>query len=110
MKRHPSTNRATARISAALPPVSADPAASRRQAADLRRLKAELAAEWTVGGAADAHRIRLVLNEAEALAWQTPFPTLFFPALAREKAQHLLAWQARQAVLRRRGTVISFAA
>jgi len=31
--------------------------------------------------------IRLALNEAEALAWQTPFPQLFFPDLAVEKIQ-----------------------
>jgi hypothetical protein len=36
------------------------------------------------------------LNEAEALAWQTPFPHLFFPALAEEKALSVGQWASRQ--------------
>jgi hypothetical protein len=40
--------------------------------------------------------LRLVLNEAEALAWQTRFPHLFFPALAVEKVQEAAAWDSRQ--------------
>ena len=35
--------------------------------------------------------IRLALNEAEALAWQTPYPQLFFPDLAAEKVQAVMA-------------------
>lgn len=44
--------------------------------------------------------LRLALNEAEALAWQTDFPHLFFPALAAEKAQAAVAWHQRQRALR----------
>ena|SRR5205085_4079053 len=40
--------------------------------------------------------IRLALNEAEALAWQTEFPHLVFPSLATEKLQALANWDARQ--------------
>ena len=40
--------------------------------------------------------LALALNEAEALAWQTDFPHLFFPELALEKAQTAVAWQRRQ--------------
>lgn len=40
--------------------------------------------------------LRLAMNEAEALAWQTGVPELVFPALALEKAQTLAAWQVRQ--------------
>ena len=40
--------------------------------------------------------LQLVLNEAEALAWQSGFPHLLFPLLAREKALALAEWQARQ--------------
>jgi len=35
--------------------------------------------------------VRLALNEAEALAWQTPYPHLFFPDLAAEKIQAVAA-------------------
>ena len=38
----------------------------------------------------------LALNEAEALAWQTDHPHLFFPALAAEKAQGVVSWHQRQ--------------
>src|SRR4030095_5327532 len=33
------------------------------------------------------HVLRLALNEAEAVAWQTGFPQLVFPTLAMEKAR-----------------------
>jgi hypothetical protein len=49
----------------------------------------------------ERHWVRLALNEAEALAWQTAFPHLVFPALAEEKLQAFTAWQARQRALRR---------
>jgi hypothetical protein len=38
----------------------------------------------------------LVLKEAEALAWDTGFPELFFPQLAHEKLAHLRQWRSRQ--------------
>ena len=42
------------------------------------------------------------LNEAEALAWQTPYPHLFFPVLAEEKAQEARRWAFRQERIRER--------
>ena len=36
------------------------------------------------------------LNEAEAIAWQTPYPHLLFPILAEEKASAVTRWAARQ--------------
>jgi hypothetical protein len=39
---------------------------------------------------------QLALNEAEALAWQTEFPQLFFPDLAVEKIQAVARRQTRQ--------------
>lgn len=45
--------------------------------------------------------LRLALNEAEALAWQTDFPHLLFPVLAAEKANTAIAWHERQSALRR---------
>jgi hypothetical protein len=40
--------------------------------------------------------LRAALNEAEALAWQTPYPHLVFPVLAREKALFAREWAAHQ--------------
>jgi len=47
------------------------------------------------------HLLRLALNEAEALAGQTIYPHLVFPALATEKVQAVIAWAARQQSMRR---------
>ena len=41
-----------------------------------------------------------LLGEAEALAWQTGYPHLFFPALATEKVQAAAGWNARQQFIR----------
>ena len=35
---------------------------------------------------------RVALNEAEVLAWETEYPQLVFPALAREKIEAIAAW------------------
>ncbi|MBI4658566.1 MAG: hypothetical protein HY735_06905 [Verrucomicrobia bacterium] len=53
---------------------------------------------------------RLALNEAEALAWQTPYPYLVFPLLALEKVRAIAAWHERQEALRRQGPVLAFPA
>jgi len=44
--------------------------------------------------------LRLALNEAEAVAWQTTYPHLVFPDLAMEKVQAISNWDARQRSLR----------
>jgi hypothetical protein len=49
--------------------------------------------------------MRLVLNEAEALAAQTGLPELVLPLLAEEKVAGLRNWVARQESVRRRGLV-----
>src|SRR5215831_1953609 len=51
----------------------------------------------------DAHNqmVRLAVNEAEALAWETDYPHLVFPALAEEKAQQVTSWEARQREIKR---------
>ena len=46
--------------------------------------------------------LRLVLNEAEAVAWQTAVPHLVFPALAAEKVRALEDWNARQQFMGRK--------
>ncbi len=45
--------------------------------------------------------LRLALNEAEALAWQTNYPHLVFPTLATEKVQAVSAWNRHQQFVRR---------
>jgi hypothetical protein len=52
---------------------------------------------------------RLAMNEAEALAWQTPYPYLVFPVLAAEKAQELAAWDSRQKAMLSQDLTLSFA-
>ena len=78
----------------------------------ISRAKVAIFAEFRDLLAAEEHLLRLTLNEAEALAWQTPVPHLVFPVLAREKAQAVAAWyQRQQSILRRgRGPVLALAA
>ena len=40
--------------------------------------------------------LRLAVNEAEGLAWQTMYPQLVFPDLAIEKIQGVVNWIRRQ--------------
>lgn len=61
-----------------------------------------------VGG--NEHLLRLALNEAESLAWQTEVPHLVFPDLAMEKAQTVAAWQVRQNALLHTATQPALAA
>ncbi len=60
--------------------------------------------------AADERLLRLALTEAEALAWQTPYPHLFFPALAEEKAAAARRWTRRQQYLKDTSSIVAFAA
>src|SRR5688500_18333764 len=53
--------------------------------------------------------LKLALNEAEAVAWQTGYPHLVFPTLALEKAEAAVLWQRRQRTIQQRGEV-AFAA
>ena len=45
--------------------------------------------------------VQLALNDAEALAWETSYPHLFFPDLAAEKIRGLSAWDNHQRALER---------
>jgi hypothetical protein len=45
---------------------------------------------------------RRAANEAASLAWFTPFPLLFFPALLEEKVYAAQRQQARQRLIRKR--------
>ena len=53
---------------------------------------------------------RLAVREAEAIAWQTPFPALVLPSLLEEKLGKASRWHFRQANLRSRANESSFAA
>jgi hypothetical protein len=54
------------------------------------RAKRELAAEHSSG--LPERLVRVALNEAEALAWETEYPQLVFPTLAEEKIEAISAW------------------
>lgn len=54
--------------------------------------------------------LRLALNEAESIAWQTGFPQLVFPVLAKEKAEAVAAWSRRQNSIRHDDPCVAFAA
>ena len=69
--------------------------------------KKALLAEFQNQFGASQHLLRLALNEAEALAWQTNYPHLVFPMLAAEKARSVLEWNGRQQIVQRRNNVHS---
>ena len=52
--------------------------------------------------------LRLALNEAESLAWQTLYPHLVFPALAAEKIRGVAAWNDHQRLLGRQSRSQTF--
>src|SRR5580692_8269675 len=65
-------------------------ASSQRLIVGIERAKRELAAEHKFE--LPERLFRVALNEAEALAWETAYPQLVFPALAEEKIQAISAW------------------
>jgi len=70
----------------------------------LRQMEEVKGSLWRdFGGTLEAqrHLLHLALNEAEALAWQTPFPDLLFPVLAEEKVAALKHWAAHQQAVQR---------
>jgi hypothetical protein len=62
----------------------------------IEQTKGRIAAEFREIVESNQQSFQLALNEAEALAWQTEFPQLFFPDLAVEKIQAVATWQTRQ--------------
>ncbi len=70
----------------------------------LRRLgavKVNIEREFGRAMAGYEQLLKSAVNEAEALAWQTPYPYLFFPMLAEEKAAAAQQWAARQRRIRK---------
>jgi hypothetical protein len=78
-------------------------------ATQIKAVKEGFGAERRPTLAVPDRMFRLALNEAEALAWQTGYPHLLFPALATEKIQAATEWSARQKLLRQKksGPVMS---
>jgi len=68
----------------------------RKVPAQIRAAKNAIFAESFDALPAQERLLRLALNEAEALAWQTAYPQLVFPALAAEKVQAVITWDRRQ--------------
>src|SRR5690349_11549615 len=68
----------------------------RKLISGLNEAREAIADEYRQTLAAHKHLVHLALNEAEAMAWETEFPFLVFPTLAREKVQALADWQAHQ--------------
>lgn len=74
----------------------------------VQRAKSAVLADYAPRAGEHARLLRLVLNEAEGLAWQTEFPQLVFLALAVEKAEAAVAWHQRQTALRRPAAEVAF--
>jgi hypothetical protein len=81
----------------ALPaPAPDSPGFCRKAIAQIDQAKTAIVSEFQTGLEEHAKLLRLAVNEAEALAWQTDYPHLFFPTLATEKAQAVATWHAHQ--------------
>ena len=95
------------------PNVSANPTFTKRCLTACRKLldhaKAVIIDEFRDSLRRNEHLLELAINEADALAWQTEFPALFFPTLAMEKASALATWQQHQQWLRTRAALAAAA-
>jgi hypothetical protein len=70
--------------------------------AQIREAKQAILAESREALKVPEQLLKLALNEAEALAWETFYPQLVFPALAVEKIHGVEAWNNRQRLLQAR--------
>jgi hypothetical protein len=75
-------------------------ASCRQLLSQMHKTRNTILTEFRAMVGANEHLLRLALNEAEALARQTPYPHLFFPVLALEKAESVRSWHERQQSLR----------
>jgi len=85
-------------------------ASCKKLGAQIQKTKNAILKEFVDAFKTQEHLLRLALNEAEALAWQTGFPQLVFPTLATEKAQAALAWSLRQRSMNRSAAGLGAAA
>lgn len=72
--------------------------------------KNNLVAEFQDAFATQQQLLQLAIVEADALAWQTDYPHLLFPALATEKIQRVANWRTRQGYLLRNTSPYALAA
>lgn len=79
--------------------VNACVASCKKLTAQIEQAKANLLAELQETLAVPERLFRLAVGEAEALAWQTGYPHLLFPALATEKIHAVAGWKARQQLI-----------
>ena len=82
----------------------------RKALARVAQAKEAIFAESSPALRSQERLLRLALNEAEAVARQTPYPHLVFPTLATEKVQAVIAWNKRQQSLREADPVLILAA
>ena len=75
-------------------------ASCQKLAAQIEQAKQTVLAEFRQTIGLPERLYHLAINEAEALAWQTEYPGLFFPDLAAEKVRSVAGWHARQNSLR----------
>jgi hypothetical protein len=85
-------------------------ASCKKLLARLARVRNAIAAEFRETRQANDRLVQLALNEAEALAWQTDYPHLLFPTLAREKVHAVAAWNSHQQIVRSRPFELSLTA
>ncbi len=76
----------------------------------IRKAKDAIFAEWRETLKEQERMLQLALTEAEALAWQTDYPHLIFPALASEKVQAVAEWNRRQRSVQRTEPDLALAA
>jgi hypothetical protein len=81
----------------------------RKIKAQIANVKETICTESSRALSAPERLVQLALNEAEAAAWQTGYPHLFFPALAAEKVQAVAAWNAHQQSVRQNNRVTALA-
>jgi hypothetical protein len=81
-------------------------ASCRKIRAQITGVKEAIFSEYSRVFSAPEQLVRLALNEAEAVAWQTKYPHLFFPTLAVEKVREVEAWNARQQSVREQSPVV----
>jgi hypothetical protein len=84
-------------------------AARRRLATRLAKAKESVFRASRSGFEINERLIRLAINEAEAIAWETGLPHLVFPILAEEKIRALSTWNTRQELLWRAEPIVALA-
>ncbi len=85
-------------------------ACGQRVLAQINRLKEAILTESSAALETHQHALRLALNEAEALAWETLYPHLVFPTLAAEKVRAVATWSAHQQRIREANRDLALAA